>query len=396
MSKQLLKLLLVLLFSVSAISITIAEENKKIASLDEANTVEEILTFTNTFLESHAEKSSRDIEARTKFLREVGEIWVTGGEKILKIAKDKSEQEKGVQLKIDGLKRLIRVDQFGMTPNPNESTPSKHLTILNKLLDEFEEKGQYSSIVNKERFSVFLTEINPLYKHFSLEKFNEFVIRAKKLSTAKPEDYKKIYALFFIIINIAETAKGIDNNQELATNTAKDLIAFVNSKKSNLPAEGKKELIDRLEGYFLLRTVGSSPEIYGKTIDDTDFDWAALRGKYVLVKFTASWCGPCKYQIPGMLSAYEKYHDKGFEIVSIFIFDKLTETKKVIENEKLPWFIISEELTEKAGQQPQSKKYGVAVVPTMFLVGKDGKIIFTEAHGEALQKKLAELFPDEK
>jgi thioredoxin-related protein len=76
--------------------------------------------------------------------------------------------------------------------------------------------------------------------------------------------------------------------------------------------------------------------------------------------------------------------------------DKLNATKKVIEDEKIPWICLSEELTEKAGLSLQIIKYAISSVPTMFLVDKDGKIILTEARGDALQKKLAELFPAEK
>ena len=120
--------------------------------------------------------------------------------------------------------------------------------------------------------------------------------------------------------------------------------------------------------------------LYGKTIDDEDFDWESLREKYVLVKFTATWCGPCKGEIPGMLEAYQKYHDKGFEIVSVYIWeveesDAVATVRQFVEQEKLPWIILSESLTAKAGQQPQGEAFGIKGVPTMVLVDKRGKIV---------------------
>ena len=96
-------------------------------------------------------------------------------------------------------------------------------------------------------------------------------------------------------------------------------------------------------------------------------------------------------EIPNMKKAYEKYKDKGFEIVSVYVWDNLADSKKAVEEEKLPWLIVSEELSEKAGLPPQGKAYGIQGVPTMLLIDKDGKVIATEVRGPALEEKLAEL-----
>jgi hypothetical protein len=93
-----------------------------------------------------------------------------------------------------------------------------------------------------------------------------------------------------------------------------------------------------------------------------------------------------------MLKAYEQYHDKGFEIVSVYVWDKLADTKHAVEEEKLPWLIVSEELTEKANKPPQGTTYCIQGVPTMLLVDKDGKIIDTEIRGPQLLSRLAEIF----
>ena len=140
---------------------------------------------------------------------------------------------------------------------------------------------------------------------------------------------------------------------------------------------------------------GEDFNLYGKTIQDEDFDWESLRGKYVLVKFTATWCGPCQEEIPGMLEAYEKYHDKGLEIVSIYVWERepnaIATVKNYVEAKKLPWIIISESLTEKSEQPPQGKTFDIQGVPTMLLIDKEGKII-TEARGERLKQELKKLF----
>ena len=141
---------------------------------------------------------------------------------------------------------------------------------------------------------------------------------------------------------------------------------------------------------------GKELKLYGKTIDNEDFNWDAFRGKIVLVKFTATWCVFCKPEIPGMLEAYENYHDKGLEIVSVYIGEeepKAVETvKQLVAEEKLPWTILSESLTIKADQQPQGEYFEIKSVPTMYLVGKDGKIISSRARGATLQRQLKKLF----
>jgi thiol-disulfide isomerase/thioredoxin len=144
---------------------------------------------------------------------------------------------------------------------------------------------------------------------------------------------------------------------------------------------------------------GKELHLHGKTLDDEDFDWESLRGKYVLVQFTATWCPQCHLQIPGMLEAYEKYHDKGLEIVSVYILEDepnaVATVKKFTEKEKIPWTILSESLTVKAGQPPQGDLFGIWGVPAMYLVDKEGKVISpTEAEGGHLNRELKKLFAE--
>jgi thiol-disulfide isomerase/thioredoxin len=175
----------------------------------------------------------------------------------------------------------------------------------------------------------------------------------------------------------------------------KDLSVFVLSSECTLPEEVKTKMAMQLEGVLRLN-LGNDPKLYGRTLDDKEFKWDDLREKYVLIQFTATWCGPCAMEMPGMLEAYKKYNDKGFEIVSVYVWqdeaDPVATVKKYTEGKELPWTIISEELSKKAKHPEYGDFYNISGVPTMVLVDKEGKIILTEARGAKLQDKLAEIF----
>jgi thiol-disulfide isomerase/thioredoxin len=143
-------------------------------------------------------------------------------------------------------------------------------------------------------------------------------------------------------------------------------------------------------------TVGADPKLYGNTLDNKEFDWQSLRGKYVLIKFTATWCGPCQREIPGLKEAYNKYHTKGLEIVSVYIWqrepDPVRTVNGYVKEKKLPWIILSETLTVKGGQPSQGDFYGIKGVPTFVLVDKEGKVLIPAHHGDKWKAKLAEIF----
>jgi len=124
--------------------------------------------------------------------------------------------------------------------------------------------------------------------------------------------------------------------------------------------------------------------LYGRTLNNENFDWNSLRGKYVLVKFTATWCPPCQRAIPGMLELYEKYRDKEFEIVSVFIRqderDPVATVRNFVRERGLPWIILSEALTARAGQPLQRETFGIQGVPTFFLLDKEGEILVDRTH----------------
>ncbi len=118
------------------------------------------------------------------------------------------------------------------------------------------------------------------------------------------------------------------------------------------------------------------------------FTLASLKGKYVLVDFWASWCGPCRKENPNVVKAYNEYRDKNFEIVGVSLDDKKSNWVKAINADKLTWVHVSD---LKGWQNEAAKMYAVSAVPMNFLLDKNGKIIAKNLRSEELHKKLAEL-----
>ena len=108
--------------------------------------------------------------------------------------------------------------------------------------------------------------------------------------------------------------------------------------------------------------------------------------KYVLIDFWASWCGPCRKEIPNVKAQYAKYKDKGFGVIGISIDKDEDAWKKALTEEKLEW--------PNFRSQEVADLYKVKSVPSVYLIDGEGKIVAQnmEARGENLAKKLEDLF----
>ena len=111
-------------------------------------------------------------------------------------------------------------------------------------------------------------------------------------------------------------------------------------------------------------------------------------GKYVLVDFWASWCGPCRAEMPNVLEAYNKYHDKGFEVVGVSFDQKKEAWVKAVGQLKMPWLQISD---LKGWQCAAAPIYKIDAIPDNILIDPQGKIIDRGLRGKALHTRLEKL-----
>lgn len=170
----------------------------------------------------------------------------------------------------------------------------------------------------------------------------------------------------------------------------KELIALSSDSFKNEPFV--KKLAERLENIekvavgkkftdFTLKT----PE--GKDVKLSDY---AGKGKFVLIDFWASWCGPCREEMPTVVEAYKKYKAKGFEIVGVSLDQNQADWVKGIKALNITWPQMSDLKAWKSDVVPL---YGIQGIPHTVLLDKEGAIIAKDLRGKELLAKLAELMP---
>jgi len=177
----------------------------------------------------------------------------------------------------------------------------------------------------------------------------------------------------------------------------------------DLPAEALDEALKRfapdVRSSVYLQIVGSMSEALKKTAvgrpysdvsgPDTSGRVVALSeavgpGKYVLLDFWASWCPPCRAELPHLAEAYRRYASRGFEIYAVSLDKERKAWVDAIRRGKLDWIHVSDlNFWENRGLET----YGVRSIPSNVLIGPDGTILARNLEGQALQARLAELLP---
>lgn len=227
-------------------------------------------------------------------------------------------------------------------------------------------------------------EIDSLRRFFGdtdsamLQKTNKLVDQLKQLNVRFIEQHREsLISAYLLRMHCIEW--GVTLSHRLFSTLAQ------NNQKSNYGEFVKKFITNNKD-----IAVGKSYVDFEQTTSDgKPVRLSSFIGKYILLEFWASWCGPCRKENPALVKFYEQYKQHGFEIVAVSLDANEQQWIDAIEKDGLTWPNVSD---LKGGDNVPALMYGVYGIPDNFLIDPTGKIIAKNLRGSALEKKLSELF----
>ena len=261
-------------------------------------------------------------------------------------------------VKIGGAPYQAEYDAFKKTIDP-----------INKEEDELYEKYKEAEEIGDEAAKEAISDQYDELEDKKKELIKDYVLQHPDTPVSAYLVVRSIY--YFDLEDLEEFVKSFDQSIQNSR-----YVQDLNKRVENL----RKVAIG--EKY----TDISMPDTSGAMVSISDLD-----GKYRLIDFWASWCGPCREENPNLVEVYHQYKDKGFTVIGIAFDNNAERWKKAIVDDKLEWLQMSD---LKGWESKASEVYVISSIPSNVLIDPEGIIIDKNLRGKKLREKMAELLGD--
>ena len=272
------------------------------------------------------------------------------------------------------------------------------IVALNTYLSFQNNAGEYQNEIEyfAEQYFRFADFSDPAYQHMPwvYEAFRNYT------NTLASVRMMEVQQKTYLEKSLAKTERGSGAHQLALSG----VITILNQKKHGLFPHFAQQFIDtfeekdpaavasikaEMEKAKAFMVGGKAPDFTQNTPDGEELSLSDLEGKVVLIDFWASWCGPCRRENPNVVKMYNKYKDKGFDILAVSLDKTRSKWLGAIEKDGLAWHHVSD---LKGWQNEVAKTYGVRSIPHTILLDREGRIIAHKLRGQALEAKLEEIF----